>query len=168
MSDTESLDLRSVTDRFNESAHTLDQLRERLRALVLAEDTQGRAARALDSSAERLTALASDVQAVVEQLTAAQTTVRDALDVARSALQDADVNRLTEQIQELRNDIAGLTEVATTAQADAAQARSESASLREELSAAQADAAQSGQRLADLESKLVNVPERARRKAGLS
>lgn len=168
MTDTESLRLRSVTERFAESTEVLDQLRERLQGLVLAEDTQGMAARALDNSAERLTSLAGDVQAVVGELASAQVTVQEALQAARAALQNADVNRLIEQMEGMRSDIAGFNDVASKAQADAAALRAEVALLREELTAAKTEAAEAQRKLADIEAKLAHVPARARRKAGLT
>src|SRR5690606_5851774 len=139
MHDTESLELRSVTERFDESARTLDQLSDRLQALVLAEDTQGRAARALDTSAERLRSLADEVGEIVRALAAAQGIVQETLGVAREALRNADVNHLAEQIAGVGGQVKGLTDAVTRAQADTERARAESAALREPLDAARAE-----------------------------
>ncbi len=48
MSDeTVSLELRSVVQRFNDSSEVLEQLRERLRLLALADETQSASARSI-------------------------------------------------------------------------------------------------------------------------
>jgi chromosome segregation ATPase len=154
MSEHESLGLRAVTERFEESTGLMDQLRDRLSALTLAEETQGRAAQALDGSATQLGALVGEIRGVVEGLAAAQASTQAALDVARTTLESTDLQVLRDEISAVHAELRQLRELTSEAQAAATLAR--------------ADADDARRQHAELAAKVATLPARARRRAGLA
>jgi chromosome segregation ATPase len=154
MSEHESLGLRAVTERFEESTGLTDQLRDRLSALTLAEETQGRAAQALDGGATQLGALVGEIRGVVEGLAAAQASTQAALDVARTTLESTDLQVLRDEISAVHAELRQLRELTSEAQAAATLAR--------------ADADDARRQHAELAAKVATLPARARRRAGLA
>jgi hypothetical protein len=162
MSESESLTLRSVTDRFNESADVLDRLRERIQSLGLAEETQQEAAETLRLASERLTELVAKVESVVNELDLAQSRVTESLEVARQFLEGTDLERLRSEVGDVSNRVGSLDSSVTERLEKLEQA------VEKQLRSATADAAAKGERLSELESKVAALPDRTKRKAGLA
>lgn len=192
MADGSTLDLRSVIERFDASNEALDQLRERLQGLALAQETQEQAATALAGTAETITAYGGQAYWAAEALRTASDEIRGAMEAAAQFLAGTDLGAVHQTIDEMRQSVTGVqatleqqtAELKTAqsaieqvavlvqgqlqaAQRELAAAQADAASLRQQVAAAQQDAHATRAAMADLQSKVATIPERARNKAGL-
>ncbi len=94
----EGLDVRAVVDRFRESETTLGEIRERLRALVLAEEGAEHAAMSIEGAAQRLSVTAASLDGLVTEMQVAGSRVVDALEAAERFLEGTDFNALRSEV----------------------------------------------------------------------
>lgn len=98
---TDALDLKTVVEQFRSSEDTLQELRERLRALVLAEESAEGALSTIENGANALSSSTRALEAMVVELQASRRATVDALDAARSVLSGNDLNQVREDVQAL-------------------------------------------------------------------
>ena len=172
MSTSDSLSLTAVIDRFTDSERALEQIRQSLQALQLAEDTHGRAASALETVADRTGEFTATVQRHVDELNATAELLRSALTTAREFLEGTDLRALQEELARVGDSVAGISQrLDTTEQADAQrwttfETRLQQAEeLRREAEEARKDAEAAK---AELEALKQAIPVRTKRKMGLA
>lgn len=95
---TDGLDVGAVIDRFDASERTLSELRDRLRAIVLAEEGATTATEQLGQTSEALRSFASDLHRMTNELVEARTATIAALDAAREFLGSTDLGALRAEV----------------------------------------------------------------------
>ncbi len=186
MPDENTIELPSVVQRFRESSDALDSLRERLRSLALAEDTQTEAATSIETASGNLNSLLNEIGSAVSGLSSASELVQAAMEAARADMEGTDLLAVKSGLDtvvlsiaelrdmsatdksNLRDELAAIRDDSTRTSA-ALQASVEALSQRlsEELAVARAEAAALNATREQLEAKIAGVPEKYRRKFGL-
>ena len=98
MSTDGTLDVEAVVAQFRDSEQQLAELRERLRAIVLAEEGAEHAAGSIDAASEQFSAAAKTLADCVEQIETARTATVDALKAAQTFLAGTDLTALRDSI----------------------------------------------------------------------
>jgi hypothetical protein len=115
----------TVKRRFAESAETLEAIRERLKALVLAEESADRSAEALEESASSVSNLATATEELVTELASSQTLLQQALEQARDLVQSTDLMEIRRSVEALTQrvdrELTAAREGERAAQAEAAR-----------------------------------------------
>ena len=146
----EGLDVRAVVDRFRESETTLGELRERLRALVLAEEGAEHAAVAIEGAAQGLSVTAASLDALVAEMQGVGSRMTDALEVARRYLEGTDPNALKAEVA-----------------AAAAETKTGMSKIAAQISALSESIPKVEQARAELEAVKTKIPPRQRKKYGI-
>lgn len=186
MPDDNTIELPSVVQRFRESSDALESLRERLRSLALAEDTQTKAAASLETASGNLNSLLNDIGSAVSGLSSASELVQAAMEAARAYMEGTDLGAVKSGLDTVGLSIAELRDISATDKSnlhdELAAIRDESTRtsaelqasvealsqrLSEELAVARAEAAALNATREQLEAKIASVPEKYRRKFGL-
>lgn len=161
MANDSVVELPTVVQRFRESTEVLEALRERLRALELAEDVQGRAAEALDTTASSMNRTAAAMGEAASNLSTACQHTEVSMGLARQLLEVSDV-------ASLRHEVAAVLQAQNAAASEAATTRElVERILQVDLENAQVDAAAAQSSLRALEAKVAAIPQKYRNKFGL-
>lgn len=159
--DSASLELRSVVQRFNDSTEVLGQLRERLRSLAEAEDSQAASAESLDDASEHLRSFTTQIEQSTATLQAAVDETRAAMAVAREFLEGTDLKAVRGDLSQLERVVAagnGALEVSVARIVEL---------LEREVVGAKGEASHAVLARQQLEAKIAAIPEKTRRKFGL-
>jgi chromosome segregation ATPase len=97
----DGLDVQAVVDRFDESEQALQDVRQRLRGLVSAEESAGQAAASMQQASQALTSAAKALEAAVTEVQEVRTTTIAALDAAREFLAGTDLSSLRQEVAAL-------------------------------------------------------------------
>lgn len=152
-----SLELRSVVQRFNDSSEVLEQLRERLRLLALADETQSASAKSIGEASEQLREFAGEVEKETSALASAVAETKAAMEIAREFLQGTDLKAIREEVGRL-----------TMGQTALQTGNTRVVELLElELAAMRTELGQVTQARQQLEANIAAVPDKTRRKLGL-
>jgi uncharacterized protein YlxW (UPF0749 family) len=162
------LELDAVVRRFGESAAVLDDLRERLRALALAEDQRADASATLSEVAVSIRAAADRLAVHTDALVASGQAISIALEHGRSVFAALDPAHLKGSMDAVR---AALADMATRQEAQHVTLADAVTGISTELrmlTAEQKSSIDSLQReLDELKAKVAAVPARTRAKLGL-
>ena len=150
MSDESTLELRTVRKRFESADEVLRQLREKIHAIALAEESAERSATSIDQAGEAIGHNATSLTAHTDALVRAQQSLLAALEVAEARLQTFEPDSVIEAIGEARADTNSrcealedqlkvlaneVTKIATTTQEQIAWKVEEVAKLRAQIDA---------------------------------
>lgn len=152
-----SLELRSVVQRFNDSGEVLEQLRERLRLLAEADETQSASASSIGEASEELRQFAGELAKETAALASAAAETKAAMETAREFLQGTDLKVIREDVGRLATG----QEALQTANTRVVEL------LEQELIAIRTELGEAVQARQQLEAKIAAVPEKTRRKLGL-
>lgn len=110
---SDSLELAAVRKRFAESADLLDQLRERIRSLALAEETVNDASTSIDEAAAVLKALTAGLSEISDALRDAVAKTEHAMGAAGDFLAGTDLGQLQATLADIaaKADLRGTTTV---------------------------------------------------------
>lgn len=169
----DNLDLPMVVERFEQSTTALDEVREKLKAIIVAEEGAGAAATAISDAAARLSGLTASVEATLPSLTGATEATVSALSLADGFFERveelrtstaASIDAVAVAIDSIASDVGDLVTVvgtlATDVRAVAADVRVLSA--RVEQVAARIPEAQAVEER--WQERWAQLPERARKK----
>ena len=101
MSADGGLDVKAVVDQFKASEQILAELREKLRGLVLAEESADRAVSSIESASESLSTSARALDAAAGEMQQARDTTVEALEGAKQFLDGTDFAGMREEIDKL-------------------------------------------------------------------
>jgi chromosome segregation ATPase len=146
----ESLDVQAVVDQFRESEQTLDEIRERLRSIVLAEEGADHAAESIEAASTRLAATATALEDHLAQVKSASEATVDALEAAQRFLAGTDLTALRSEVS-----------------SSAEQTREGFASLQAQITELSARIPQVDQLRAELEALKQQIPAHTRKKMGV-
>lgn len=181
MSD-DGLDVLAVARRFDDVGAHLDELKDRLQAIKLAEDVSTDGARSLVAASASLGELVGQLAAVADEISTAVRPLAETLQVARKLMESADIAELRAEVTALRSqaitaddlrtihdEIAATREAAITA-ADLRPIRSAFRTVREKLEEL-GDLQDCRQQLAALQERhdalIARIPGRQKGKLGL-
>lgn len=100
MSSDASLDVPAVVAQFREAEERLAELRERLRAIVLAEEGAERAATSIQEASNHLVETARALTVQTEAIDRARSVTLDALDAARTFMEGTDLSAMRAEAAE--------------------------------------------------------------------
>lgn len=171
MSTHDSLTLTAVIDRFTDSERALEQIRQSLQALQLAEDTHGRAASALETVADRTGEFTATVERHLGELHTTHELLRAALTTAREFLESTDLRSLQQGLVQVGDSVTGISQRLDAAEQASAQRWTtfetrlqQAEELRREADQARKEAEEARIKLEALKQA---IPGRTKRKMGL-
>ena len=180
--DPNSLELRSVVKRFNDSGQALEQLREKLRTLADLEAENTSSTASVTAASEALTNHAAQIDLALEGLRSAIGQTEGAMTAARGLLDGSDFASIRTEVaaigtavgggrDEMRAATGSISEqIRKLQEAHAATGTSVSrvlALLEQELATARVQASAANEARLALEAKVQAIPEKTRRKLGL-
>src|SRR5262245_30523190 len=104
MSESDGLDLRSVVDRFDQSATTLDQLHGRIAALATAQVEQESHTRTMWSAASEIKAMTFELASATKAIGEAVGAAREALEAGTAFMASTDLSVVREGVEAMRTD----------------------------------------------------------------
>lgn len=168
MHDDNIIELPGVVQRFRDATDTLVALRERLRELELAENTQNRSAQSMVVAADGLSSLVEELGSTAAALRATCDLTDKALDAARAFLQGTDLASLSTAIGGVATSVeAGQAATNKRLSGIAGSIESLHKKFDGELIALRNEAANTAATLKDLRWKVQQIPEKTRHKFGL-